>query len=365
MKMKSGFTERLRGRASGFLSKLCPLLLLVFLSCERIYEWEGDCDPHWKVKFVYDRNMKFTDAFPGAMGVGSVRLWVFDAATGEKVLEKSARAGADGFAKDYAMPVEELRPGRYRFVAWCGTDGNGSFVPGVMPGMWDATARAWSVAADVLSGSDKSVRRLKPIYYGVEEFEITDEQGEHYVPISLTKDTNEINLTLQHRSRAISPADFDIAITDDNGTLLWDNTPVGEPCSYHPWHYEAGVVETAEAADDETEAGGDTWLSCDISFPRMLLGAGAGTRLSIKERQDGRVVFDFNLVKYLLLPGFHKHLLDAHNNTVSISDQDYLDREDTWQMYFFLDDSDKGGWFAFEIHILGWVIKDEGEIGLS
>ena len=36
----------------------------VFTGCNGlIYDDEGDCDPYYKVKFVYDTNLKFTDAF--------------------------------------------------------------------------------------------------------------------------------------------------------------------------------------------------------------------------------------------------------------------------------------------------------------
>lgn len=109
------------------IASVLALSAVCLCSCEKIYDYEGDCDPHWQVKFVYDYNMKFADAFPGPMGVGSVRLYVFDAASGRLVLEKDAVAGPGGFGKDYVMPVEDLTPGRYRFVAWCGWENNPAF----------------------------------------------------------------------------------------------------------------------------------------------------------------------------------------------------------------------------------------------
>ena len=41
-----------------------------------IYDEEGDCDPHYKVRFVYDRNLKYTDAF--AAEVDEVTLYIVD-----------------------------------------------------------------------------------------------------------------------------------------------------------------------------------------------------------------------------------------------------------------------------------------------
>ena len=98
------------------LSVLVAAAMSGLCSCEKIFEYEGDCDPHWQIQFVFERNLQFTDAF--AANVGSVRLDVFDAATGKLVLEQ--RESGDALATGhYVMPVT-LDPGRYYFVAWCG-----------------------------------------------------------------------------------------------------------------------------------------------------------------------------------------------------------------------------------------------------
>ena len=51
-----------------------------------IYDDEGDCDPHYKVKFRYDMNMKFADAFSNE--VNAVTLYVVDESTGRIVWQK-------------------------------------------------------------------------------------------------------------------------------------------------------------------------------------------------------------------------------------------------------------------------------------
>ena len=48
------------------LSSLGMLAVSAFVltACDStIYDYEGDCDPHFKVGFRYDMNMKFVDAF--------------------------------------------------------------------------------------------------------------------------------------------------------------------------------------------------------------------------------------------------------------------------------------------------------------
>jgi len=43
---------------------LLPAAAVVLTGCDGfIFEDEGDCDPYYKVRFRYDRNLKFADAF--------------------------------------------------------------------------------------------------------------------------------------------------------------------------------------------------------------------------------------------------------------------------------------------------------------
>lgn len=63
---------------------LIALMLLglgtFFSSCEKIFEYEGDCSIHCQIRFRYDMNMKFADAF--ANSVSHVTVYVYDAGTG-------------------------------------------------------------------------------------------------------------------------------------------------------------------------------------------------------------------------------------------------------------------------------------------
>lgn len=357
--MELGRHINMRG-ASGLAAKvLLTLAAAVSLySCESIYEYEGDCSPHWQVRFEYSYNMDFADAFPGPMGVGSVRLFVFDAATGRLVLDKEASAGEGGFSRDYAMPVEELPPGRYNFVAWCGLDGNDSFTGGATPEAYSPGATAWSLSEKAL-GADAGGRRLKSLYYGrTENVEITGEQGSHTVTVPLAKDVNDFTIILQHRSRPLDPEDFEITISDDNGTLLWDNSiPQGtDTVRYRAWLTRQGTAEETIHEMGIPDVEGNVLVSF-LATSRLVSGRPVQPRLSVTEKSTRRTVFDFPLLPYLLM-GYHRVPLDAHNNPYRMSDQEYLDREDTWGMHFILDDelSERGGWHAFELHLLDWHI---------
>lgn len=366
MKQESRHTECFHSPLRGTVILLMTVLSVVCLSsCDgMIYDYEGDCDPHWRVRFEYDYNMKFADAFPGPMGVGSVQLYVFDAVSGRLVLDKADVSGAEGFSKDYVMPIEELAPGRYRFVAWCGLESNNSFTGGVAPHVYEPEATAWSLSEQALGGNDREERRLGSLYYGdAGEVEITAEEGTHTITVPLMKDVNDFTVILQHRSQPLDPEDFEITITDDNSTLLWNNSIAAEtdPVEYKAWEVRQGTAEETikELGIPTVE---NNVLVSFLTTSRLVGGRQVEPRLTVTRKSTGRVVFDFPLLPYLLM-GYHQAPLDAHNNPYRMEDQEYLDREDTWGMHFILDDelSGRGGWHAFELHLLDWhvVLSDE------
>lgn len=93
-------------------------------SCDSmIYDEEGDCDPHYKVRFKYDRNLKYSDAF--AAEVKEVTLYVVDDATGKVVWQKHD-SGEHLRSGSYLMDVDVV-PGTYTLVAWCGQGHTSSF----------------------------------------------------------------------------------------------------------------------------------------------------------------------------------------------------------------------------------------------
>ena len=89
---------------------------VTMVSCSNILDEEVvDCSVEYRVKFKYDHNMKFADAF--ANEVRSVTLYAFDQ-DGKFVYQRTEQGdilGEDG----YTMPVE-VEAGDYRFVTWAG-----------------------------------------------------------------------------------------------------------------------------------------------------------------------------------------------------------------------------------------------------
>ena len=104
-------------------SLLATVLGVTMVSCSNILDEEVvDCSVEYRVKFKYDHNMKFADAF--ANEVRSVTLYAFDE-NGKFVYQRTEQGdmlGEDG----YTMPVE-VNPGNYRFITWAGLEGEESF----------------------------------------------------------------------------------------------------------------------------------------------------------------------------------------------------------------------------------------------
>lgn len=86
-------------------AKVCTALvcLLSFSSCDSwIYEEEGDCSVYYRLKFRYDMNLKWADAF--ANEVSSVHLYAFDR-SGVLAWQKAEQI-VPGTAEDYSMLLD-------------------------------------------------------------------------------------------------------------------------------------------------------------------------------------------------------------------------------------------------------------------
>ena len=102
------------------LFRIIPVIaaMMAFAGCNSvIYDDEGDCDPIHVIRFNYDWNMKFTNAFPAE--VLNVELHVFDS-NGTLVRVVSEHVSREN-AADYNIELRGLAPGNYSFLAWCGT----------------------------------------------------------------------------------------------------------------------------------------------------------------------------------------------------------------------------------------------------
>jgi len=314
--------------------------LLAFAACDDvIYDYEGDCDPTYRLAFRYDMNMEKVDEFAG--NVESVSVYAFgeDGKLAWQGTEEGEALGEEGYSM--ALP---LRSGKYRLVAWCGLSGDGTHaVPEMEVGastlsdLRCSLVRRHDAEGGAYIGSD-----LSPLYHGLLDAELPADEdgGRHTVTMPLTKDTHWFRVMLQNLSgEAMDPSDFSFTIEADNGLMAYDNSLLeDEVISYRAWNVESWSA----AMEDETKTQSGTLLA-DVSTGRMV----PGRKVSLVVRGgDGDTVLSIPLIDYALL-------IKGHYDK-SMTDQEYLDRQDGYSMTFFLDED--GSWAASSILINSWRV---------
>lgn len=289
-----------------------------------IYDDEGDCAPHYRVRFKYDMNMKYADAFPAE--VNSVTLYAVDPATGNVVWSKH-ESGEQLNSHGYYMELP-LDPGDYTLMAWCGDGHRTSFTVNEHNHIDQLHCRLNRLTD--AQGTDYIDADLGRLYHGREEsVTLPDRQGTHECTVSLTKDTNVIRVILQQLSgERMDKDDWDFVITDNNGHLESDNTLRDDtPVQYRPWAQHNSVAGVVFPNPDEVEASMGAVMA-EITVSRLM--ADGNPRLTVSKRATGETVFSVPLKPYCLaFKGDHYK---------DMTDQEFLDREDHYNMVFFLDE---------------------------
>lgn len=320
---------------------LALLVSSLLAGCHTINEGEGDCSTTYRVKFVYDKNMKYADAF--AHEVKSVSLYVLD--EDGKLVWQGSEQGEALAAADYTMEVGVPAACKdYDLIAWCGLKEGGTFsVPTVQVGdskekLTCTLRRTYDAAGQACVNEE-----VTPLYYGFQMQSFCSEEGVHTYTVPLTKNTNAVRIALQHLSGSpVEKNQYTFTITDENGRMDWNNELLDdEPLTYYPWRIDSGsaVLEGASTRDDVVL----NTAVAEFTVGRLVLGH--HPRLTVTN-QRGETIFSIPLIDYaLLVKGYYNRDMD---------DQEYLDRQDEYNMVFFLDENDR--WMNAYIYINSWKV---------
>ncbi len=327
---------------SGFLKGACLTALfalgsLTLPSCDRLHEDLEPCPQGLKIRFIYDYNMEFANAFPSQVDCLSV---YFYNEAGKCVTSRTDATESQLSDENWRMTVD-LEPGKYTVLAYGGMECDKS---------------SFSFAADPESVSLQNVvvdlkhscltspvgTSLHPLFYGRLVAEVAeDSNGYQDVTVSMMKDTNNLRVLLQQQDGgSVDNADYDFRVIDNNTSFKWDNDLLPSPkVEYFPWargNAAAGVLP------DDSDAS-VAWA--EMSFPRLVTGA--SPRLVIKNIKTGDTTVDIPLNNYLLLLKSELYK--------QMTSQEYLDRESRWSLIFFL--SPDGLWAQTTIVINDWVVR--------
>ena len=304
----------------------CLLLLLVLFSCTSIDETLPECRLY--VRFRYDYNMEFSDAF--ASQVNRVDVFVFDK-DGTFVMKKSEQGETLG-GGSYRMPLP-LPAGEYRIAAWAGMSDDFE-MPEPVAGkttLEDLTVRMKREESLVHN------KTLNPLWYGgVQAVSFTGRQ-EQTETVSLIKDTNKFRFILQKSGpgEELDINDCLFEIRADNGYYDWNNDLLDDDMiSYRPYYLEK--VE-------------DVGIVVEMNTMRLL--EHKKVYLTLTRKSDGKELMKIDLIPYLLLTKMEGHNIPA---------QEYLDRQSEYAIVFFYN-PELLNFLSTKIVINGWTIWLKGE----
>lgn len=335
------------------IMKVMPaILLLAFTACDNIiYDYEGDCSVTYRLKFQYDMNLKWADAF--ANEVSSVHLYAFDK-SGLLVWQREERIDP-GLARNFSMTLD-LPAGDYTLLAWCGLRNDGkkkeSFsVPEPHIGKTRIEELQCSLNRQYDENGAISKESLHRLFHGTMDVSLPENSdgGNYEYIMSLTKNTNHIRVVLQHLSgKDVDVERFRFRIDDENGLMAHDNNLLkDENINYWPWKTQtamAGVGKTDTRAVIEAKG-----AIADFTVARMMESHRKNMILTITN-DKGETVAAIPVIDYALLAKDYYEEEYGHK----MADQEFLDREDDYVMTLFLDDDNE--WISSQIMIHSWVI---------
>ena len=348
-------------------------------SCDNwIYNDEEDCV--YYVRFVYDYNLKWANAFPSE--VKSVTLYVINE-NDSVVLEKSENS--DVLARNgYLMEIgdDEIAPGKYRLLAWAGDEEVGSYPKSEGVLKTDHQRRLQrdvESMVDEVSGNTSEAHHhrghMDRLYHGslpstlncdyakypenmtADGFCIFSKDYGDVFTLPMMKDTNTIRIHLQQIGGEQMPVEnFDFTITDQNGHLdcensICDNTDI----TYHPWALKSGTTDLVLNGQQATYG---TALA-EFTTNRLSTDNLNTSILSIKN-EKGEEIVRLPLLQALLLAKSEYYQEAVGKGDVptgqynGLSDQEFFDRQDTYNLTFFLDEHTR--WGNAEIYIESWKI---------
>lgn len=341
-------------------SKLAASLAILASMMNSGCTWVTDdlepCPALLRIKFVYDYNIKWGDAF--LHEVPTVNVWAFDS-SGELAWHGNATVPEN--SKDSFYLDTPLTEGDYDFVAWCGIQDNPDFnLATYTPASKEELEVTMKTAEE--NGLFKSAVRLTPIFHADMTdvgYEVNPLEPTHkIVTASLMKDTKDIRVILRNLDGSeIEDQDFEVTITvPDNTLYAWNNSLLpSNTVSYEPWDVRYGVTSKPEdtdidnggTRDDETITSIAT-LVFDLSTGRLMVNSDSkrDAVLTIHRKWDNRDLVKINLIEYLLL-------IKGHYG--DISDQEYLDRQDDYSIAFFLDPN-SNYYVGGVVFINGWAV---------
>ncbi|MGL5683919.1 MAG: FimB/Mfa2 family fimbrial subunit [Marinifilaceae bacterium] len=326
---------------------LYALCILALNACDSILGMpKEDCEIKNLVKFRYDMNLKFANAF--ANEIHAVTLYAFnkDSIFLFKIEDEGEQLKKDDYTLELPVSMDSLL-----LITWCEGEGHhdtdnycSCICPELTPGISTISDLLWKLNCEYINDIPTMNKQLTPMFHGSSMN--NKSKSNTTTTISLTKNTNNLKIVLQQQSE--NPLDidkFNFSIDMVNCALGYDNRLLNvDTIRFTPWKKTS---TTAEINDNNTTV---NVAIADFSLGRLVVGQ--SPRLILRNPEN-KIILSIPIIDYALLV--------KGNYNVEMSDQEYLDRQDEYNMTFFIDKDNE--WIASSIIINGWtVVLNESEI---
>lgn len=316
-------------------------------SCDAFDQHLDPCPQGVVLRFRYDCNMEFANAFPSQ--VDCLTLLIYDG-EGNYIGSRSetSRALAD---EHYAMTID-LPEGDYHFVAYGGMECDKSSFEFVNTPAQGSKLQDLKVKLDPSQVGES----LHPLFFGDLDVTVRPTDMDYVCDtVPMMKDTNNLRVVLQQlNGEPLSASEFDFKVVDDNTLMGWGESfsslagkkmwwsnavlPAAET-DYTPW--SRGEVPLGLTGNGKELVA----AYAEMSFPRLVTEN--APRLIITRHDGGENVVDIPLINYLLAL--------KSDIFATMPSQEFLDRESVWSMIFILDSRYK--WIAVDIKVRDWTVR--------
>lgn len=316
-----------------------------------IFDYEGDCEVTYNLRFVYDKNLDWADAFPSL--VNRVELYAFDE-RGIFVKEYSLTK-PEVFTQGYTMQLD-LKPGDYTLVALGALETKVTLDRGfAIPSLTVGESRIEDLTCSVRTKSDAEYADysdlcLPMLYQGNLAVSLPDSQdgADYFYTMYLTKDTNHVRTLIQKAGSDITADQIGIRITAQDKEIGWNNNLLGNATvTYLPWDIWTTEAVSAKANTRQSAYRG---IGADLMTGRLTDTMADDTWLYIDNSETGEMIFSVPLIQYELMGKSYYESVYGKPMT----DEEFLDRLSEYTLTFFLDENMRLQYTILEI--LSWRV---------
>lgn len=315
-------------------------------SCDMVNEELDPCPRGISVRFIYDYNMERANAFHSQ--VDCVTLYVFNEEG--KLLEKHTETSPDLRDESYRMYLD-LEPGNYSFLALGGSScEKNSFRITDIQTRDHYEEMSMQLPLDPYRTSDA---KLHDLFFGSTEMVTLKQYEMKELNVYMIKDTNSVQVTLQEIDApyTVDVADYEFLIEADNELLGHDNVTVSTGgMLYNPHEVEnrvAGFVDVSGSGLTTDDSQKVQVAVSEFNLSRLMTQDSEKSYIVVKAKDSGAEIIRVPLIEYMLLSKHSGHSWIQTN-------QEYLDRQSTWNFMFFLQ---RGKWLQTKVAVNNWIVR--------